>query len=841
MSTLTNTLKHIKITSLQKREEERKYDKQYELLSIKSNSHIITNIEFVEPHESDYISCKSKHRIEECNVILRILHLLEYYQRHHNGEWYEYLTSFKNYNIGIFMEDWYQVKNNHLREMDNSDFIEQVKHVMDIKCKDDQKCEYVGRYQRDRGNEFCDPIKTGIDHKNIALMDIFDSIHTFIFHSMPRRNRARHTCRNVEFMSDNAVINDEKKEEKQQQQQLQWGSTQHVISIINDCICNKLNECKSEIVSYIKQNSVDENKLHEMKRKNFINEIANHLNNKKLKAALGQLYNAIIKHLNNPQSIQECNLYQIEWITNDIITHKVPNLTEYKQNIIEYMNANKMDGSKLQQMTRKVFLTNISSYLDNTKTKAQLGKLYTAIMKYTIPTTTQNQQNKDSIDEKYDVDVNETANLSSNNKFQTKMTAESKNETYYSFGEQYRYTENFQQHPLYVKTKYNTLKEELCAYFVAEYNAKETKNLLATQQKEIELMDVRIKPILTKLITCTKADEKDLFSESKITDLLWFDNKVESKDGYATSMLLKIEEHTYLQLNSIIEKLCDSLAEKNIVKSTNFDSIMFAYLLKIKKNTINKLKELNNDKTITNDYHTDRFVKKMMNLVKWSQNPFLPKEIQQCLVDPEDILLHPIFVKAQELLRNTDIQVKPDKSNLLNDDELLNFKESIVDVILYKQLMDPMKIKLARYVLQTIKDKLHENYTRFIELKATARSAIWIEKSHLKMQMPTVKKLKATWYKGINRHHEIEPGQPIRSNHVLVLTLYTQLSKLCTKFRETYRKIAKNENISNQIKRHAVFANFGRLLYESFVFYGSIENNVEVLYHGISIEILFKT
>ena len=46
--------------------------------------------------------------------------------------------------------------------------------------------------------------------------------------------------------------------------------------------------------------------------------------------------------------------------------------------------------------------------------------------------------------------------------------------------------------------------------------------------------------------------------------------------------------------------------------------------------------------------------------------------------------------------------------------------------------------------------------------------------------------------------------------------------------------------MEQQQQRHSFYANFGRLLYESFLFYASTNSQVAVLYHGMNIELLFK-
>eukprot|EP01084_Bolivina_argentea_P096221 172975_1 len=53
----------------------------------------------------------------------------------------------------------------------------------------------------------------------------------------------------------------------------------------------KLNTYKLQIIDYVKENKYDGNKLITLKRKHFTSIIANHLNDKKLRALIGRLYN----------------------------------------------------------------------------------------------------------------------------------------------------------------------------------------------------------------------------------------------------------------------------------------------------------------------------------------------------------------------------------------------------------------------------------------------------------------------------------------------------------------------------------------------------------------------
>eukprot|EP01084_Bolivina_argentea_P025153 46787_1 len=150
--------------------------------------------------------------------------------------------------------------------------------------------------------------------------------------------------------------------------------------------------------------------------------------------------------------------------------------------------------------------------------------------------------------------------------------------------------------------------------------------------------------------------------------------------------------------------------------------------------------------------------------------------------------------------------------------------KSIFHTDLYQKLqVNVIKTQFIKLAIATVKEKLKLNRTKFIESQPKIRSQPFIEKSQAKIKMLSVKQMKALWYQGINIDHNINPNQPILQDHVLAAVLYTDFDELCTTFRETYRKINKNESIDSQKQRHSEFANFGRLLYESFVFYGSTD------------------
>eukprot|EP01084_Bolivina_argentea_P048372 89132_1 len=133
------------------------------------------------------------------------------------------------------------------------------------------------------------------------------------------------------------------------------------------------------------------------------------------------------------------------------------------------------------------------------------------------------------------------------------------------------------------------------------------------------------------------------------------------------------------------------------------------------------------------------------------------------------------------------------------------------------------------------------NKESFIELQNLQRFEYYADKGKAKCSTNSVKNLKAVWYHGINEDHGIFLNDPIKLKHVIALILYSNCSDLCTAFRETYRRQDQTEKQSAQNNRHKMYGQMGKLLYESFVFFASTKSEVQTLYHGMSVELLFPT
>eukprot|EP01084_Bolivina_argentea_P199106 340765_1 len=551
---------------------------------------------------------------------------------------------------------------------------------IDIKC-DNVKCQYVNRYSTERGNEtFYKNFEKEVDYKNMILNEQCDSIHTFIFHTMQRSYTQ--TFQNIRYKYDEN--NDEKEEEHQHRQVDIWNSkienisecnVQQIIWIINNDIFDNFNQKTRakmlkytlNIIKYIEENKCDGKQLQEMGRKCFINNLTTFCNNnKKLRGGLGQLYTALMtyntvklfeeeenKHDNEEQhepvdiwnnkieNISECNVQQIIWIINNDIFDNFNQKTrakmlKYTLNIIKYIEENKCDGKQLQEMGRKCFINNLTTFCNNNKKlRGGLGQLYTALMTYnTVKLFEEEEENKYDNEEQQELkhDLSSSTGIKSNNKFETSITEEERTEQCYSFGIQYRYTTNLQQHPFYVKSKHLNLKKELKEYFIRVNKEKDSKILLECQRETIQSM--QSKSLIENPTEMSYIDAKrenfDSIAMSLIenpTEMSYIDAHIDPVSRFfynyvykmasifeseniaskadSAERLMTIEDNVR-QLVSMMGKLCHKLSQENVMKGTNFASIIFLKLLKLKKQKLDQ-----NAKVITENI--DKIAKVIKN------------------------------------------------------------------------------------------------------------------------------------------------------------------------------------------------------------------------------------
>eukprot|EP01084_Bolivina_argentea_P179222 309711_1 len=89
--------------------------------------------------------------------------------------------------------------------------------------------------------------------------------------------------------------------------------------------------------------------------------------------------------LDKPRSVTECNVNQMLCIlqNGDLFT-RLDKLVNYKQQILSYIQDNKFDGNKLNNIVRKKFISQLVTHCNDKKLAAQLGRLYTSMLKFDL-------------------------------------------------------------------------------------------------------------------------------------------------------------------------------------------------------------------------------------------------------------------------------------------------------------------------------------------------------------------------------------------------------------------------------------------------------------------------
>ena len=93
-----------------------------------------------------------------------------------------------------------------------------------------------------------------------------------------------------------------------------------------------------------------------------------------------------------------------------------------------------------------------------------------------------------------------------------------------------------------------------------------------------------------------------------------------------------------------------------------------------------------------------------------------------------------------------------------------------------------------------------------------------------------------------NRKCEIPIGLPLTKSHLLVLMSYTNNTKMQYHFKKYgCKKLYQKQPLNELIKSHLEISNWYRLLFETIYFYGTVCNQNNTFYTGMSIRLSFST
>eukprot|EP01084_Bolivina_argentea_P306194 529063_1 len=190
-------------------------------------------------------------------------------------------------------------------------------------------------------------------------------------------------------------------------------------------------------------------------------------------------------------------------------------------------------------------------------------------------------------------------------------------------------------------------------------------------------------------------------------------------------------------------------------------------------------------------------------------------------------------------------ELRMDKWHTLSTEDKIQqltniFKTKSVFEIHLQTLHQQVKSLFVTQVVDQLQLELQQNQTSYIENENGKRFEFYAQKANTVCSTNSIKRLKAVWYHGMNQDHGISVGDVMNKDHVIALMCYAHCSELCTEFRETYRQKPK-ETLPEQKKRHSTYGNMGKLLYQSFIFFASRDSKVQILYHGMGVQLLFPT
>eukprot|EP01084_Bolivina_argentea_P276165 471176_1 len=804
--------------------------------------------DFIEPRADDYIDCHKQ--LQQCSAANRIVYLLKYYKiarkcatnsDNQTVPIYDNISTLHpKYHINNVMDDWHHIKTNHLSDINNTQYFE---HNTLINCTDGENCFQFNRYQRNRTKD------TYIDHRNVILVDRLDSIHAYLFHASLFRFRNGlendHEC-NLSLLSENEIdiqqeiLNMPQKanstyidgeyervDEKEklieskimnqaksaaimldQPESISQYTVDQIVFVLNhEETTNhfeKLKPYQPQIVQYIKMNDVNGESLLNMKRKDFMKNIAAYCNNKKITIALGKLYKYIIsderlilfgqvnkdeeqnpdlwsnkpmsisdcnvsqiisilknniiqkldkltehqlkiyeylkemqfdgtKFINthkkefisqliqklgdktltmqtaqlykqvitydvstcwsnstqyissksdnkqnvwsdNPQSISECNLHQIAFIAECCILNKLDKLQPLKSDITDFMIQNKFDGSKLNAISRKQFISEFAERLEDKKLKAQLGKLYTTMIKFydISPLVKIVNDHDESAASKPTNDISHQTN--------SKFVSSSSNisDSYYAFGEQYRYTDSNSHHPLYIKPKYESIKNELVQYFTATNLENDKYQLLSKQMSKIASMNPKTAQLALRLVD-TKTHETNMHIV-----VSWFLNDLSNKKDFSYKIIKTVYLYSLVDVLLEVKEifLSDFVSNSNddLLRTMQFERENGEKLRHMMQNIFPSALQIENEYTIT--------LNTLLNLSFQQTVQYIRTKLKHYLFELKELLLRLIQKERKIQKKIRSVLIKVFDGNLRPYLNLEQMTEEINDVTIEQISID---------------------------------------------------------------------------------------------------------------------------------------------------------
>lgn len=191
---------------------------------------------------------------------------------------------------------------------------------------------------------------------------------------------------------------------------------------------------------------------------------------------------------------------------------------------------------------------------------------------------------------------------------------------------------------------------------------------------------------------------------------------------------------------------------------------------------------------------------------------------------------------------NEDQQTKTqtDKSTTMKEKVLSNKDEMATDYSFgfrynYWQQWNPTYVPCK---WSNLKSEILNNNIRRLNIKAF-KSAQYKTSQKFNTHYRKKTKICDTRDHYINRYGLFK-DTPITEEHLLTVILYTDYSKLCFKFSQTFRAIDKSDTMEICKKRNSEYANWSKLLAETINLYGDRARKNVIYYHGINKLMIFS-
>eukprot|EP01083_Nonionella_stella_P025951 71452_1 len=828
----------------------------------------VIHSEFVEPR-SDDVLCNDKIDITECNAIKRIIHVLEFYQMYHMNlledeasviPLYEHISSLKNYNISMLMEDWSQCKKNHIKTLKDTQYFQSIEA---INCKHNASCIYVRQHQK-----HTDQSTIRDDHgdiKNMILMDLLNSIHTFIFHWMPSRLRitARSSSSHDNGDEDDKDTDDEENEETKQFENengvhlwpngpkpMKQCNVEEIVFLLKHEILDQITKLKGHkdgIIQYVEDNALDGHALSKLKRKTFASKLTHHFQNKKLKISFAKLYSHIWDY-NNPQyvldePVSSVNSKFITTIdtnselsyfalgtqyryTRNLERHPLfvePRFSSLKEEIEDYFQR---DLLKTQKQHIAEMDPSMQPILNELITPDQKRKDFSndALKPLWIDDIQEEKQNTDNL-----LKLIQLSDV--NHKMFSGIMAALFHPNMFSF--------HFNPTPF--------IFYQLLDINVTQLNAAIKHNL----REYIESISIDEWSVLLNELRFIIDESKSIAYEENVPSMRQLIAGIHEHDAYLMKYVHR-EFFTWQHIHDIKEvlnhytRLIVQGYSKNVRK---LNKLTFA-----KKEIINICCAYLDIIDICGNTGTHGHVTTLI-----VHNALYPA-----------VELHKLHIYQSYLqdrcknfptFRDTArqwsiglgdrwIQRQCTKQQMFDRAGDHSIESLLIDVIevrtpetnaLIRGIKEKLQIEFLKCVRLRIQKAVKINRDLFRLTEVRNKFAVYVEKADATLKRSSVMALKAVWYHGMNVHHQISPDDVISKHHVMALICYADNSEFCTELRETYRARTATEDIKMRKMRHSYFAHFGRLLYESFVFYASIQSKVNTLHHGMSVPMVFSS